>query len=179
MTQSIDEQFEAAGKSFQEGRAVDGITLLKVIWTRLSEEQFYMVIQGFDDFIIAPLDATFLDSLNSMPPGFRNVALITLDELAEMLDSTPAEFLKFGAIEGNLGIAYSRVGIRYYNVALAKYLNSPESFERLEKATIIFAKSIPHIMKALSMDSNLNISPDHFNQKLSAMKDKIRQLRGY
>jgi tetratricopeptide (TPR) repeat protein len=164
MIQNANERLKEALTLLANQDQVDGaIMQLKEIYPYISEQNFSILMARFDNYITKPFDVFCENSQGAFGSaygqGIVTVALGMLDDLADMLDSTPPNYLHQENYLTGLSTAYSRVGIRYFNIS-----KELDSLELIQKSISIFEKSTAFLQK-----TNSNSSLEPYNQKLAMM----------
>jgi tetratricopeptide (TPR) repeat protein len=162
MTQNADEKIAEVVTMLTRGDFQDGVDTLEKIWTDLPAQKFALIINNFDAYITRPLD-TLLNFMTSLAQ-YKAIREL-LNQLANILYSTPPQFM--GDVNNLMGLstAYSRIGIRYFNNINNE--NRYDSLESLEKSISIFGESISLIEKARSIEPDLSISLEPYNKTLA------------
>lgn len=166
----VQASLQQVGMFFSNGRVGDGVKLLKQVWPVMPQAECADMLKFFDDYITGPLDAA-LKNLGAQ--GCNGEALEILKNLYEMLMSTPADYLKNLNTAYHLSTAFSRVGIRCFNVA-----KDCDSLDGLNRAISSMEKTIFLIETILSLRPGLNIDPADYKQPLSTMYTQIGKYFG-
>jgi len=155
---------------FSNGQIRDGVKLLEQVWPSIPREECLLFLKFFDVYITGPLDVT-LKTL--VAQGRYGEALEILEDLYEVLGSTPAGYLRDVNKVVFLSTAYSRVGVRCFNVA-----KDCDSLDGLNRAISSMEKTISLIETALSMYPGLNRDIEPYKQPLSAMYTQVGKYFG-
>lgn len=161
MSDDLAEITERAKDLFERGQLQQGIDLLKPIWPTITWDQFFLFVRNFDAFITPPLDdllGRYID-YQSYSRAYR-----LLTNLEELLDITPSRLLQDVNNLLSLSAAYSRLGIRYFNVS-----SNDRSLEAVERAISIFSKAIYLLKEVMKIYPDAEIEFEPYYRPLAVM----------